>query len=185
MEYSDGFKKRMVTRLAAGTSATALSREVGVPQPTLSTWLRKAHRVRGVTSAEEPPKSPEPAEEAPPRRPQDWTAEEKLHAVLEASALPEAELGAWLRRKGLHEAQLREWRAAAVQGLKAPAKAKPSSADKRIKVLEREVARKDKALAETAALLVLRKKLDALLVDEDDATGPKSDDTSSTSSKKR
>jgi hypothetical protein len=38
---------------------------------------------------------------------------------------------------------------------------------KRIRTLERELARKEKALAEAATLLVLKKKLQALEVDED------------------
>jgi hypothetical protein len=51
------------------------------------------------------------------KRPQDWTAEEKLNAVIEAATVPEEELGAFLRRKGLHEAQLKEWRQIVLSGL--------------------------------------------------------------------
>lgn len=165
----------MVERMLSGISANQLAREVGVHQPTLSTWLREARSLAGVSSDEkkDPP--------AKPRRPEDWSPQERLAAVVEASALSEADLGPWLRRNGLHEAQLEEWRRGALEGV-APSRkatAKASQDAKRIKALERELQRKEKALAETAALLVLRKKLDALLAGEDDATGPSSDDESS------
>ena len=88
-----------------------------------------------------------------------------------------------MRSKGLHEAQLREWRdavmAAAEEALTAPRQRRSSPETKRVKELERELRRKEKALAETAALLVLRKKADALWGDEDASTGPMNDDESS------
>lgn len=169
MAYTEELKTSMVSRMLSGTSATALSKETGVPQPTLSTWFRNRSRLRGVKSG-----SPTP------RRPEDWTPEEKLRAVNEAGSVPDAELGAWLRRNGLHEAQLEAWRRAALEGL-APQKptAKRSAEARRVRELERELQRKEKALAEAAALLMLRKKAEALWGDEDDATEPKSDDKSS------
>jgi len=111
------------------------------------------------------------------KRPQDWTAEEKLNAVIEAASVSEPELGAFLRRKGLHAAQLTEWRQMVLCGLeKRPVRAsnKPTAQDRRVRELERELARKDKALAETAALLVLEKKVQALWGDGRDDTGKKS-----------
>ena len=59
------------------------------------------------------------------KRPQDWNAEEKLAAVLEAAAMPDEELGAFLRRKGLHETHLKQWREQMLNGLNpAPVQAK-------------------------------------------------------------
>jgi len=110
------------------------------------------------------------------RRPQDWNAEEKLEVVMEAQGLSEEEVGAFLRRKGLHEAQLKEWREAALAALGSRRAGSVSKAEaKRIRQLERELKRKDKALAEAAALLVLQKKVQALWGDEDDDTEPKRD----------
>jgi transposase-like protein len=105
------------------------------------------------------------------------TAAEKFSLVLEAAAVPEAELGEWLRRQGVHAAQLEEWRTQAMSGLAGSAKrSKDSAADaKQIRQLERELARKDKALAEAAALLVLQKKVQAIWADEDDDTDEKND----------
>jgi transposase-like protein len=90
--------------------------------------------------------------------------------------ISEVDLGALLRREGLHEAQLAEWREAvqeALEGTRAK-KSRSSAEAKRIRQLERELKRKDKALAETAALLVLKKKAQAIWGDGDDDTEPKS-----------
>ena len=52
---------------------------------------------------------------------------------------------------------------------------KKSPEARRIRELEKELRRKDKALAETAALLVLKKKANAIWGDEDDDTAPSSE----------
>lgn len=156
-------------------SATALGHDVGIPQSTLSRWLLGS----GTSTV---------AELATPcaqgfenimtsRRPRDWPAEEKLKTVIEAESLCAEELGAFLRRKGLHEAQLQEWRTIILAGLRGqPARpsANASAEGRRIRELEKELDRKDKALAETAALLVLKKKARAIWGDEDVPTGKKS-----------
>ncbi|WP_438032776.1 transposase [Sorangium sp. So ce204] len=100
-----------------------------------------------------------PTPPAAARRPEDWTPEQKLRAVTEAAALSERELGEFLRREGLHEAQLTEWRKAALEALGGPAKPGHGTApSRRVRELERQLRRKDKALAEAAAILVLQKK---------------------------
>ena len=175
--YSESFRKRMVEKLTGphAKSATTLATEVGVSQATLSRWLKGAGTVGQTMSGADDPKDDPP----PPKRPQDWTAEEKWALVTEAAAVPQAELGALLRRKGVHEAQLVEWRAAAMAGLQRPSRRERKAANlERLKIrqLERELKRKDKALAETAALLVLKKKVQEIWGDEDDDTTPKSDE---------
>jgi transposase len=153
----------------AAVSANRLAREVGIGQPTLSKWRRDAEgRIRGVKfdSPPPPPRSP--------RRPEDWSPEERLRAVLESARLSDEELGAFLRREGLQEGILAEWKAAALEAL-GPQKKLGNDARK-VRELEKELRRKDKALAEAAALLVLQKKVRSLLGDEDDDTGPKSDE---------
>jgi transposase-like protein len=152
-------------------TATALEAEVGVPQPTLSRWLRNAVTVSSMVTDD----TKNEAEEAPRRLAQDWTPDEKLRAVLDASGLRGAELGAFLRRQGLHEAELAEWRQAALSSLAKPKRRRGRTPEqKRIRQLESELNRKDKALAETAALLVMLKKADALWGDEGAGTSKKS-----------
>lgn len=95
-----------------------------------------------------------------PRSPRQWTIEDKLRAVVQASTLSDEELGVFLRREGLHAAQLDEWRNLATDALSAPkkkARAKTSPESKRIKALEKELHRKDRALAEVTTLLALKK----------------------------
>ena len=93
-----------------------------------------------------------------------------------AAALPADELGAFLRGEGVHEAEVEQWRAAILEAgtsvlESGAAKGSARSADgRRIKELERELRRKDKALAETAALLVLQKKVREIWGDGDDGT---------------
>ena len=96
-----------------------------------------------------------------------WSSEEKFAAVLETSALSEVELGEYCRVKGLYPEQIKAWKQACISGnatkpSKRVKQTPEQKADKkRIKELERELRRKEKALAETAALLVLGKKYDA------------------------
>jgi transposase-like protein len=104
-----------------------------------------------------------------------WTAEQKLRIVLKATDLSDEELGAFLRREGVHEAQLKEWTKAATTALSSKPKSKQASPEtKRIRALEKELRRKEKALAETAALLALKKKLAEIWGDEDDDTSTRS-----------
>jgi transposase-like protein len=157
-QYTAAFKDRMVRRLVGpnARSANAVAAEVGVAQETLSRWLRAAGNVSGMTRAKRTR----------------WTGTEKLRVVTEAHGLSGSELGTLLRREGLHEAQLTAWRAAAEAALTEPGRGRavPSVEAKRIKELERELRRKDAALAETAALLVLKKKAEAWWGDADDST---------------
>jgi transposase-like protein len=158
VEYKEAFKTKMVQKMLPpnGRSASALAEETGLPQPTLSRWLREAGKV-GIMNV-------------PARK---WTLVEKLRVLLEASRVGESQLGELLRREGLHAAQLTAWRAevetALGDGVRR-GKQSASVAAKRIKALERELRRKDRALAEAAAILVLKKKVAALWGDEDDAT---------------
>ena len=165
MEYSEGFRSKMVQKLATpgGPSATALSKETGVPQSTLSRWLRKAGTVAGMSERK--------------KRPQDRSPEEKLRTVVEAEGLSEEELGAFLRSRGIHRAHLERWRASMRSALESDGKRKRSKTSpeaRRVRELEKELRRKDKALAEASALLVLKKKAQAIWGDEDDDTTPRS-----------
>ena len=82
------------------------------------------------------------------------------------------ELGAFLRTEGVHLAELEQWRKLAEEALGAGKRLAPSKETRRLKA---ELARKEKALAETAALLVLKKKVAEIWGDEDDDTGETSD----------
>lgn len=171
MIYTDSFKAKMVQRLSApnAISAIRLSKEVGVSQSQLSRWLLQA---RTVASMREGRPSDRVVQASGSAR----SASEKLRIVMAAAALGPDDLGAFLRREGVHEAELEQWRAAVLEagqvalegsGGRAPGR---SSEGKRVKELERELRRKDKALAEAAALLVLQKKFHTYLEERDKDT---------------
>jgi transposase-like protein len=181
--YSPGFKARMVQRLTGPNAPTAkdLAAEVGVTGSTLGRWVVKAGTVEDV-SRKKPPRSTsggtadEP--ERHPRSGREWPAVEKLRVLGAAAQLDDSALGELLRREGLHLSQLDEWRAEMLAALGQPAAARKDPNARRVQELEREVARKDKALAEVTALLVLRKKLTALFdssEEEGDSTDEKHD----------
>jgi len=173
--YSEKFRARVVQQLLApdGKTASELSREIGVSQSTLSRWRQRATTgsVRAIMS-----KQPEVT-----KRESEWSSQEKLEFLVEAMACSDTDLGALLRRRGVHEATYQQWRQAALTGLTGAEKAEKQSRkerreeQRRVRKLEKELRRKDKALAETAALLVLQKKLPSILGGEDESTSLTSD----------
>jgi transposase len=150
--FSVAFKQKMVQRLTGkdAVSAIQLSRETGVRQQNLSRWLQEARSLPRV--------NPDPANQ---RR---WSVEQKARLVAEAANLTGEQLQAYLDRAGVQLVEFERWRIALQDGGGAS-----SAASKRIRQLERELARKEKALAETAALLVLKKTIAQAHLDEDDA----------------
>ena len=124
-----------------------VAREVGVGAGTLERWREDA--------------------QSRPARGRAWTGGARLEAVVTTAAMNEAGKSAWCREQGMYPVELDKWRSSATAALAAPEEARASPqatrADrKRIKELERELLRKDRALAETAALLVLSKKVAAI-----------------------
>ena len=147
--YGEGFRNRVVARLLPPESADIgeVSSEAGVSVQTLERWLEAAQTM--------------------PARGRAWSAAARLEALITIAALGESGKNAWCREHGVFPAELDQWRMSATTALAEPqdARASPQAtrADKkRIKELERELLRKDKALAETAALLVLSKKVAAI-----------------------
>jgi len=155
--YGQAFRDRVVARLLPPESAAieVVSREVGVSVGTLERWRAQALAAPGELANS-----------------QRWTPAARLEAVITAAAMDEAARSAWCREQGLYPAELEAWKRDAIAGLGEPRAASAVEARqdrRRVKELERELHRKDKALAETAALLVLRKKLDAVFRDGEDA----------------
>jgi len=132
-----------------------LSREEGISRGTLHNW-RKAARAKGRLM---------PSGDSTP---QGWDSADKFCAVLETSSMNKAELSVYCRERGLYPEQIGQWRRACEQANdwdRSQNKRLRESRKidgKRIKALKRELKYKDKALAETAALLVLRKKAQAI-----------------------
>ena len=149
--YGKVFKDRAVARLLPPESAPVqmVSQELGVSVATLERWradaLSTPVRDRGRV----------------------WTAAARLHAVITTAAMDESQRSAWCREKGVYPTELEQWKQNAVAALGETPEERASPQEtrdsrKRIKELERDLRRKDKALAETTALLVLSKQLQAI-----------------------
>lgn len=147
--YSVKFKSRVVAQLLPpeNTAVELVAREIGIGVGTLTRWRDDAQAMPTLGWA--------------------WTASVRLEAVIVTAALDESSKSAWCREHGVYPSDLDAWRASATTALAEPeaARTSPQAArqdKRRIKELERELLRKDRALAETAALLVLSKKVAAI-----------------------
>jgi transposase len=154
--YSEEFKSSIIARLLPphNVSVPDLVKETGIPKDTLYTW-RNQYRNRQVDA------------EAGGNQPTaSLKNEEKLAIVIESASLTEIELGEYCRRKGLYPEQIAGWKNGFALGSSAPLNKTEREQLREqaatIKQLEKELNRKDKALAETAALLILQKKFQAL-----------------------
>ena len=157
----------MIQKMLGPPARTAYSvaREIGGPHTTtLSKWRRNAVTMAGMDKKQRGEKSI-----------RSWTALEKMDVLNKSVSLSEDELGAFLRERGIYEAQLAQWRVEAIGGLSGEASSSGLSMQltterKKVKDLERELRRKEKALAEAAALLVLQKKVRAIWEDGEGGT---------------
>jgi transposase-like protein len=152
MAYPKELRERAIARMLPpiNASLSALSQELNIPYQTLYAWRTQSS------------KHPAPVTQA--REAEDlFDAHTKFTVVLETATLNEVDLDAYCRSKGLYLEQIALWRAqcAAALNPKTVTDTERNSA-KRIQLLEGELARKEKALAEAAALMILRKKAEAI-----------------------
>lgn len=162
--YSSELKASVLKRMLPpeSRSVAALSRDTGITETTLYTW-RNAARKGGAVM---PGGGRSKAEE--------WDSASKFAVVLESASLNEAELAEYCRGKGLFVEQVQAWRSACEQA-NAERAAQTADYERSLKAerrrnteLEQELRRKEKALAEAAALLMLAKKYRALPAADED-----------------
>jgi transposase len=144
--YGQAYKDRVVAMLLPPESSSVeqVSRAVAISVATLERW--RADALANGSGAGSRAR---------------WTAAARLQAVIVTAAMDEATRSAWCREQGLYPAELDAWKQDAIAGLGEPRAASAVEARqdrRRVRELERELHRKDRALAETAALLVLSKK---------------------------
>ena len=133
-------------------TVSQLAHQAGISPKTLYHWRKKAQS-KGIVMVKQGRK--------------DWSAQQKLSLIIESSGLNAHELSQFCRQRGIYSEQLEQWKQECFEGMSPKKEKSPSLEQKHIKALEKELKRKDKALAETAALLVLQKKLQTLWEDED------------------
>lgn len=157
--YSNERKAAVLSRLLppSNQSVPEVAESEGICSATLYNWLNQV-REQGV---------PVPGSRV--KHAEQWNGEAKFAVVLETQSMNEAEKSAYCREKGLYPEQVERWRQACIGGVGASSADNESlkQARNEIKRLKRAVDRKDKALAESAALLVLSKKFQALWEDEE------------------
>lgn len=152
-DQKDAILKRMMP--PNPVSVSVLSKETGIPEGTLYTW-KIQYRNQGHSVP------------ATNKRPEQWSGQDKLAIVCEARLLKGIELGEYCRKKGLYPEQIKNWEMTALKGYQLQdqqdkQQSAQTKADRlKIEQLEAELRRKEAALAETAALLVLSKKAQAI-----------------------
>ncbi len=154
MKFTEGFKKSMVEKLLTpgGIGISELSKEIGVSNQTLYNWRDKFVNEDDIAKS-----------------PRKWNMREKYSALIEAAGFSGEELGKWLRQTGLRSEHLELWRKEIEQLVSSPKdKEEIRKLKSENKKLRKELHRKEKALAETAALLTLKKKAAAIWGEEEE-----------------
>lgn len=162
-KYSEEFKLSIVKQMMPpqNKSVRVLSKENGIAEQTLFKWKREA-KAKGIVITDGEAQSDK------------WSTHDKFMIVVETASLNAAELSEYCRQKGLYVEQVESWRDACMQANGGVAEEasrlnkESKEKDKEIKKLQRELKRKEEALAETAALIVLRKKSLAIWGDSEE-----------------
>lgn len=161
-QYTKEFKNSVLKRLEQNETVSSLSEEFNISKSTIYQWVRTNNKKQKNNSINLKSKN-------------NWTSQDKFHVVLETATLSESEVAEYCRRKGIYVEEIKAWKnqclnANTVSTKEDPEELKSSLKEeqKKNKELQRELTRKEKALAETAALLVLRKKAQAIWGEEEE-----------------
>lgn len=154
VKFTQGFKEQAVQKaLTRGSmKLEKLAQELSVGYSTLQKWIREYKAVN--------------SEQTKNKRPQDWTRAQQLQAIIDTAGLEDVQRNEYCREKGLYPHQLDEWRLSFLElntEVSNNSKVELKTLRTKNAELQKELRRKEKALAETAALLVLQKKFQALL----------------------
>ncbi len=144
-EFKDAVVAKIVNR--GGQSIAEVCRQAGVSLSAGRCWVSECDMVSGMKNS---------------KGSVQWTAEAKLNAIFQSHSLSEEEAGAFLRKEGLHSHHVNGWRADVLAALVSSRKPGKDGRDQRIRELEKDLNRKDKALAEASALLILQKKVNLI-----------------------
>lgn len=157
IRYTEAFIEQALIKVYSRGERTiqSVAEELNVNCHTVKNWMkRKRADTVGLLVAKE-------------RRPQDWTTEQQLMALHETHNMTGEALQRWCRENGLFMHHLSSWKTAFCEGTKVASGMRETRALKdENEQLKRELIRKERALAEAAALLILQKKFRALWEDE-------------------
>jgi len=170
-KFTTSFKIQAVEKALSrneNTTLAEIANLLSIGTSTLSNWITKARNQEFETASYD-----EIAHMINDKRPQDWTLEERLNMVVECASLSDEALNEHCRAQGLYPHHIEQWRLDFIKGNTPKQKVVSSSQIKTLKhenqSLKKELTRKDKALAETAALLVLKKKVHDIWGNDEDS----------------
>lgn len=159
LTYSESFIEQALVKIYSRGKRTiqSVAEELNINPYTVKHWMR--NKEKALRSLTQPTASE--------RRPQDWRAEEQLLALQESHVLTGEALNAWCRERGIFSHHLSSWKTAFCRHQKAATSGMSDNRELRglkdeNEQLKRELLRKEKALVEAAALLILQKKFRAL-----------------------
>lgn len=160
MKYSEEFKKAVVQKYLdrGNRKGIEIIESTGVSRSLMYQWRMQFANMEDMKK---------------PTSPQKRSVSEKLKFIMEYNVLSLSERGEYLRKNGLHEEHLNEWIKQVEEAL-APIKKNSRDRDeliaeqKKNKKLEKDLHRKEKALAEASALLILKKKADLIWGSEEE-----------------
>lgn len=152
MKYSKEFKEKIVQKVLSGKKVKDIALEIGVSGWSIYDWIKQ--RRKGYPTHKS-------------SGPRGLVLLEKQNILLESKTISEDNMGEWLRKKGLHSDQLSKWKDEIIDTMKKNSQEKIENKKLRKEniFLRREIERKDKALAEAAVLLTLKKKFNHLWED--------------------
>lgn len=156
MGYPLSMKQAVIRKVRTGNQTQdQIAKEAGIGRSTLTYWL-KHYKTNGENKLSRQEK-----------RPCDWSGPERIDALMTTGRMSDEERLRWCRENGLFAHNLDQWKKEAICSLVVKTPANKGDQDSRrlkkeLSALKKELARKDKALAETAALLVLKKKADSI-----------------------
>lgn len=156
--YSDAFIEQALVKVYSrgNRSVREVADDLNVTYYTIKNWIKRKSVSEMKVSADRE------------KRPQDWMRDEQLIALHETHGLEGEALHVWCRARGLFPHLLDEWRKSFCDAPRTPADEgrELRAAQAANAKLQREIERKNAALAEAAALLLLQKKFNALWEDE-------------------
>lgn len=172
MAYSTDVKESIMKMLYSpnAPSLRTISRDFGVPKSTIQIWMKQAGMMssRQINSHD---------------KDKYWSPQIKLEAVMKSMSLNEEDYGEFLRRNGLYSSLVTQWKEKILESLVNVNARKNENENIKMDVsksseyrnLQKELQRKEKALAEITSLLVLKKKADLLWADEEESPPPKTE----------
>ena len=161
MGYPIQLKKVVIKKVLQGnTPQHDIASEFGIGLSTIGKWLREYKQNGNINL------------NSKEKRPKDWAAEERMAALIETGSMSDEGCTAWCRKRGIFTHNLDQWKKDAISAMDLRSTKKQTDKERNLKkentALKKELSRKEKALAETAALLVLKKKVQEIWGEPED-----------------